>query len=124
MNMILGIKYRIRRFFPLLLVVLLTGCATPRIDWTARVGNYTYDQAVLELGPPDKQAKLADSTVIAEWLTWRGHRQIYAPPACSYPYWGYGPLYTGYVDSYSPDYYLRLVFGADGKLRAWKKFTR
>ena len=53
-------------------LVLLTGCATPRIDWQARVGHYTYDQAILELGPPEKSATLTDGSVVADWLTQRG----------------------------------------------------
>ena len=40
--------------------LLLAGCVTPKIDWAARVGNYTYDQAVMDFGPPDKSAKLSD----------------------------------------------------------------
>ena len=51
----------------LLALLALTGCATRnKIDWSARVGNYTFDQTVLELGPPDKQTKLSDGTVVAE----------------------------------------------------------
>jgi hypothetical protein len=53
------------------LALLLAGCATQKIDWAARTGNYTFDQAVIEFGPPDKHAKLTDNTVIAEWLTRR-----------------------------------------------------
>jgi hypothetical protein len=44
------------------------GCVTQKIDWSARVGNYTYAQAVMELGPPDKSAKLTDGTVVATGL--------------------------------------------------------
>ena len=45
---------------------LTTGCKTaPKIDWNSRVGNYTYDQAVAELGPPDKSAKLSDGKTVA-----------------------------------------------------------
>ncbi len=54
-----------------LLAALAVGCATSKIDWAGRVGTYTFDQAVLDLGPPDKQAKLTDGTVVAEWLTRR-----------------------------------------------------
>ena len=50
------------------LVLWLTGCASMRADWGARVGHYTYDQAVTDMGPPDKQAKLTDGTLVAEWL--------------------------------------------------------
>ncbi len=29
----------------------VAGCATAKIDWAGRVGNYTFDQAVVELEP-------------------------------------------------------------------------
>ena len=57
----------------LALCLFLVGCASTKIDWNSRIGNYTYDQAVTELGPPDKQAKLTDGTVVAEWMTRRGY---------------------------------------------------
>jgi hypothetical protein len=103
--------------------LLLAGCVTPKIDWAARAGNYTYDQAVMEFGPPDKSAKLSDGTTIAEWLAHRGY---------AYATSDYYPFYTpGFVvppATYNvnrvPDDFLRLTFGADGKLKAWKKFYR
>ncbi len=108
------------------LAALLAGCATQKIDWAARVNNYTYDQAVMEFGPPDRQAKLQDGTVVAEWLTRRGYR--YAHPIGGFygPYgpWYYGPFYPSYIDTYTPDYFMRLVFTPDGKLKDWKKFAR
>jgi hypothetical protein len=109
----------------LIALLLLSGCASHKIDWSARVGIYTFDQAVTEIGPPDKQAKLTDGSVVAEWLTRRGYQSAYVGPAY-YPYgpWGYGPYYGGYVTSYSPDYFLRLTFDPEGKLTAWKKFAR
>jgi hypothetical protein len=106
------------------MLLLLAGCATSRIDWAGRIGNYTCDQAVLELGPPDKQAKLSDGTTVAEWLTRRGHAQVYSTAGYGYPYWYCSPFYPAYIDSYSPDYYLRLIFDPDGKLKAWKKFAK
>ena len=108
----------------LFLAVLLGGCATRKIDWGARVGTYTFDQAVAEIGPPDKQAKLTDGTLVAEWLTRKGYRQVYATGAYyGYPYGGMGYPPT-IVDTYSPDYFLRLTFGADGRLQAWKKLAK
>ena len=111
-----------RHAFIVGIALWLCGCATPRVDWAARVGNYTLDQAILELGPPDKQAKLQDGTVVAEWLTRHGY--YYASPAFGYyhgyPGWYYG---TGYVTR-TPDYFLRLIFTPDGKLQAWKRFAR
>lgn len=47
----------------------VAGCATNRVDWDSRVGVFTYDQAVTELGPPDKQAKLTDNQTVAEWIS-------------------------------------------------------
>jgi hypothetical protein len=100
-----------------------TGCATNKIDWGARVGTYTHDQAIVDLGPPDKQEKLTDGTVVAEWLIQRG-RTAYVGGAGYYGYPGsrgyYGPTY---IQS-SPDYFLRLTFAPDGKLTGWKKFAR
>jgi hypothetical protein len=52
------------------LTVLLIGCSTTKkVDWNSRVGSYTYDQAIIEYGPPDKQAKLGDGRTVVEWIT-------------------------------------------------------
>jgi hypothetical protein len=55
-----------------LAIAFIVGCkTTPPVDWNSRVGTYTFDQAVIELGPPDKQAKLSDGKTVAEWITHR-----------------------------------------------------
>jgi len=41
------------------------------VDWNSRIGSYTYDQTVTDLGPPDKQTKLTDGKTVAEWVTHR-----------------------------------------------------
>jgi hypothetical protein len=102
-------------------LLLLTGCATPKIDWQGRVGDYTYDQAVVELGPPDKYARLTNGTMVADWLTRRA-RTIIAPE----PYYGSRGYYYGtpapmHTETYFPARYLRLTFDADGKLKTWKE---
>ena len=105
------------------LLLIFAGCTTTKIDWNSRIGIYTYDQAVLENGPPDKYARLQDGTTVAEWLTHRGYAQSYTPYAYSYgysPYW-YGAYYPAYTQSYSPDAYLRLTFGPDGRLQAVRR---
>jgi hypothetical protein len=113
------------------LVLFFAGCATtPKVDWTARIGNYTYDQAVIDYGPPDKQAKLDNGVLVAEWMTRRGYHAAYPPyPFLSYGYyhWCYGPWYHHpfYMDTYNaPATFLRMVFSADGKLASYKKFYR
>lgn len=119
----------LKTLYSLLAVVtlLLAGCAH-RVDWNTRIGTYTLDQAIIELGPPDKQAKTSDGTTVAEWVTRSGYTQTYGGgwygPAWG-GYYGSGGYYGGpvYTSSY-PDYYLRLVFSPDGKLHTWKKFYR
>jgi len=109
----------------------LAGCATtPRIDWNSRVGVYTYDQAVIELGPPDKMAKLSDGGTVAEWMTGRGRYYGSSP---GYGYYGspearYG-IYPGYLSSpvyvdKSPDSFMRLVFDTKGVLTRWNDFMK
>ena len=106
------------------MALLVAGCATTRVDWASRIGNYTFDQAVLELGPPDKSAKLADGTTVAEWITRRGYTRVYAPFYGYYP-WYYGPFAPGPLDSYTtPDNFLRLIFNSEGRLTDWKRFYR
>jgi len=112
-------------------MLLVAGCATSRINWEGRVGIYTFDQAVLELGPPDKEATLRDHTLVAEWLTRRGGygygSYAYYPYAYA-PYYPYGycrPYGPGiYTETYVPDYFLRLTFDPSGKLKEWKKYAR
>src|SRR5262245_26370868 len=53
----------------LAVALTLVGCkTTPPVDWDSRVGTFTYDQAVAELGVPDRTAKLSDGSTIAEWV--------------------------------------------------------
>lgn len=101
--------------------LLTTGCSsTPKVDWNSRVGNYTYDQAVAELGPPDKSAKLTDGQTVADWIT--AHRQGSSVSVGTGFGLGYGGVGVGQTigGGYS-ERILRLTFGADGKLAAWTK---
>ncbi len=124
MNDVKGVLARL--LAPVLVGMLLTGCATtPKIDWNSRIGSYTYEQAVMDFGPPDKYARLTDGTTVAEWLTRRGYTTVHGMYGYGYSPWFYGPYYPGYIDSYtSPDYYLRLIFGPDNRLKAWKTFYK
>jgi hypothetical protein len=94
----------------------LTGCATPRVDWAARVGRYTYEQAVKDMGAPEQRDKLADGTVVAEWLTDRGYTYTHSSPSAE------GPFYPSYPTTYTaPSQFVRLTFGPDGRLTTRKK---
>lgn len=110
-------------------LLVVSGCAGNKIDWAARVGTYTYDDAVKELGPPDKSAKLTDGSTVADWLTARGMQTATAYGAMS-PAYGrygrYGTMSPGYVvvDPPSPDRFLRLTFDSQGKLASWQRVYR
>jgi len=99
--------------------ILFAGCATHRIDWNARVGSYTFDQAVTDFGPPDKQAKLSNGKLVAEWITRYSNGGTVAIGTGFYGY----PGSVGFVQT-TPSYYeskLRLTFNTDNTLAAWAK---
>jgi len=104
-----------------LMVAFIVGCATTRpIDWNGRVGIYTFDQAVTELGPPDKQAKLSDGKTVAEWITHRNGGSSFSVGTGFYGgNTGFGvgqTVGTGYSDRV-----LQLTFGTNNVLSAWSR---
>jgi len=110
----------------LLALGLAGGCATtPRVDWDSRIGNFTYDQAVSQLGQPAHHEVKADGTQSAEWITERGN-----PGSVGFGM-GAGYATPGMLESplpretpRTPDRYLRLMFGPDGKMTQWQRYYR
>ena len=106
------------------LSLVITGCkSTPKIDWNSRVGNYTYDQAVVDMGPPDKSAKLSDGKTVAEWIRRRQSGGL-SLGLGSGGYVGGGTAVGGGIGTSTGGYSERittLTFGADGKLISWSK---
>jgi hypothetical protein len=99
---------------------LLGGCATTKkVDWNNRVGSYTYDQAIVELGPPDKQAKLSDGQTVAEWITRRAGGSGLTIGTGFYG-GGAGVGVSQSVGS-SYDRSLKLTFDTEGRLSNWSK---
>jgi hypothetical protein len=107
----------------LLAALVFAGCATQKVDWKSRVGNYTYDQAVHEYGPPDRSAKLEDGSTVADWVVREG-RTVVTPRPYLAPADGFGPAGPAFTETYVPSYYMRLMFGADGNLKEFKNFSR
>jgi hypothetical protein len=115
----------------LIVFALMAGCATrPKVDWNARVGNYTYNRAVVDLGVPDKREKLGDGTLVAEWITTSDSPDYFwGNSFTSSPGWG-GPLWAepaiGWSYPVGPmgSAWLRLVFAPDGKLQSWHRYNR
>jgi hypothetical protein len=104
-----------------LLSFIFAGCtSTPKVDWNSRIGNYTYDESVVELGPPDKTAKLSDGKTVADWIKHSNSGMSFG--FGSGYYGGHTGIGTGVGTSTGyPDRLLRLTFGPDGKLLEFKK---
>lgn len=109
------------RFFQWLaaaIMVVAAGCATtPKVDWEARVGSYTYDEAVLELGPPENVAELQNGTKVAEWAAGgrRGGSSVMV---------GVGPVISAFPVGEERRDYLRLTFGAEGRLTGHQRVVK
>jgi len=112
------------RLFPAVLLVLSPGCAsTPKPDWNQRIGNFTFDDAVHELGPPLASTKLEDGSTVAEWFLGHGPQLSFGFGTSSYG--GGGAVGVGTSVSPPPKgRFLRLTFVPDGKLQRWEKLTR
>ena len=103
-----------------LAVVFIAGCkTTPTVDWNSRVGTYTFDQAVSEMGPPDKQSKLSDGKTVDQWVTLHGSNGSLAGGGFNYNNYGMGAGQT--IPQTYKDHVLELTFGTDGKLVSWAK---
>jgi len=111
-----------RHLFALLVPALvLIGCSTTKkVDWNSRVGSYTYDQAIAELGPPDKQAKLSDGKTVAEWITRRSGGTGLSI-GTGYYGGGAGVGVSQSVGSGYSDRSLKLTFDTDGRLSNWAR---
>lgn len=103
----------------LALPLLSTGCASKaKIDWNSRVGSYTYDQAVLELGPPDKASDLTDGSKVADWFVKRNSRVSFGL-GTGFSSGGTGVGVGQSVGSGGSAQFLRLTFNPEKKLQAW-----
>jgi hypothetical protein len=103
--------------------LFIAGCATYQATWDTRVGVFTYDQAVLELGPPDKQTKLTDHETVAEWISRYSTGGSGVGMGMSTGIYG-GGVGGGYVIQPVPTYRestLQLVFDTNNVLTSWSR---
>lgn len=107
-----------------LAVLLLAGCATQnKADWESRLGNYTYDQAVTEYGPPDKTEVLTDGSRVADWfLKNSGGFSVSVGLASFGSNTAVGTGTT--VGNVGGRPVRRLTFGTDGKLQSAREIGR
>jgi len=103
----------------LLALALLAGCSTtPPVDWNSRIGTYTYNQAVAEMGRPDRQASLSDGKMQYKWFI--GPR-ITSPPNTGMSNYGNQGFTSDKTAGAVNNHMLQLTFGPDGKLVSWSR---
>ncbi len=104
--------------------LLGVSCAsTPKVDWNARIGSYTYDDAVKELGPPASFATLTDGGAVAEWFLKQNPTFSFGMGTGSYG--SHGVVGVGQsVTTGGSGQFLRLTFDPDHKLTRWENINR
>jgi len=108
-----------------IVLALLTGsCASgpkaniKNIDWRSRIGTYTYEEALAELGEPDVISETSEGT-IAEWVLRRSPMVSFGFGFGGVGYGHHTDTGVGVGTSVSPPpsgEYLHLRFDRDGKL--------
>lgn len=96
-----------------------------KVNWGERVGTYTYDQALADLGKP---MAVGESSVgrTAEWVLKRSPRMSFGFGVGGGSYGGGSGVGVGVGSSVSPPPHgetLRLTFDKAGKLIEWTKLT-
>lgn len=118
-----GMNGRLRWFWrcvgACLLGLLCAGCETyGKADWKARVGSYTWDQAIEELGPPESEAKTSDGSRVADWVISRS--RTYSTAIRGPMFWSW----SGQDVTTTAEAHLLLTFNAQGRLKAWKRIYK
>lgn len=109
--------------------LVLTSCASGRrstvdsANWDARVGSYTYDQAVAELGKPDVQVVSSEGRT-AEWVLQKSPNVSFGFGMGTGSYGTHSGVGVGAGTAVSPPPsgdYLSLNFAKDGTLTSWSR---
>lgn len=108
----------------IMLAGVFAGCSsTPQVDWDSRVGSYTFDQVVTEMGPPERDATLEDGTRVGEWFERRGANTSVGFGVGGTSVSGVGVGVNRTVNR-QYNHYLQLTFDAAGKLAKWQRIER
>jgi hypothetical protein len=102
-----------------LICFLGVGCETyGKADWKSRVGHYSWDQAIEELGPPESEAKTSDGSRVASWVISRS--RTYSTAIRGPMYWSW----SGQDVTTTAESHLLLTFNAQSQLKAWKRIYK
>src|SRR5579872_3463290 len=101
---------RTLKWLAIIVLMLMAGCKTssPLVDWNRRIGHYSYDLALIDLGIPVRSTTLRDGSIVADWRTRRSSTGI-EQMGYSTPVSLEGPFPN--ATSPTPNEYLRLTFG-------------
>ena len=106
------------------LVLGMAGCSSkPKVDWGSRVGVFTMDEAILEMGPPDFSTQLSDGMTVSDWFQGRAPTMSFGFGVGSYGSSGGVGVGQG-VSTGGAGRYLRLTFDAEGILTRVDRVTR
>ena len=118
------------RFVLLIVLALLAGgCASGSkasvkdIDWGSRIGTYTYEEALADLGEPDVIGQSSEGT-IAEWVLKRSPNVTFGFGFGSVGFGHHTSTGVGVGTTVSPPpsgEYLHLRFDNEGKLAEWTR---
>lgn len=119
-----------RRYLLFILLPLLAGgCASgtkatvKNIDWGSRIGTYTYEEALADLGEPNVIGESSEGK-IAEWVLERSPNVSFGIGFGAGGYGRHTSTGMGVGTTVSPPpsgEYLRLKFDKDGKLAEWTR---
>jgi len=113
-------KINIRRVVHLLAIAgfIGAGCAAQDANWNRRVGNFTYQQAVGELGPPATRETLADGRVTVEWVS--RYSASASSPEMDNNFYDHSASFA-HTDDATRESRLRLTFTTNNILTSWSK---
>ena len=109
-----------------LLGLIGAGCqALQQVDWDGRIGQFSYEQAVAELGRPDGETKLPGGMRRVEWITNSGSSMGRALVGAGTQRRSMSvvPLEPTEIHRLR-DRFLRLTFDRAGRLIAWENGTK
>ena len=113
-------------FCAALLGLIGAGCqALQQVDWDGRIGQFSYEKAVAELGRPVEETELSGGMRRAEWITNSGISMGRALAGAGYQRRSMSvvPLEPTEIHRLR-DRFLRLTFDKAGRLVAWENGTK
>ena len=124
-----GQAFSVKQIAVILIAAILTACATKAKvardrDWSPFIGNYSYAQAIEELGQPYVIGEQSDGTKFAEWIVRRSPQVSFGFGVGGGSYGSHSGVGVGAGTTVSPPphgEYLHLDFGTNGLLKAWTK---